>query len=168
MTFYVKYHNVKSPYLKHWFWLTWLGIPTLIAIIWSIINQMDATFVLFSLIIAYFLWVLLSPIYLLIYKQIIALIIKSRPSQYMLDMPQTLILNNERVINQANSKELIIKWNEVEHILSDKNNVYLYQNSKNAIILPRRLFKSQAEFDEFLQNIKEVHVESKKHGGRVK
>ena len=77
-------------------------------------------------------------------------------------------MNNDNIINQTASKKLLLTWNDIEYVFCDKNNVYLYQNSKKTILVPRRLFKSKSESDVFLRKIKEAHAESKKHAGKVK
>ena len=108
------------------------------------------------------------PFFPLINKMIFKALISEQPMKYGIDITQILKFNNDRIVSWTKINELFFKWNEIEHILNNKDYVCIYPNSKAWIIVPRKQFKSPEEFDEFLRKIKEVHAESKKHGGEVK
>ena len=98
-------HAKKTPYFKHWYRLIWFIVPIILVFFLSnffndFINPFDSLRLAFGLIVMYIFWILISPLYLLIHKQVVKTLIQSKPMQYLIDIPQTLILDQEGVINK--------------------------------------------------------------------
>ena len=157
--------HARSPYNR--FRLIMMGIAPLLLAVFAYLFTGNSIY-FDSAIFICILLIISLPFSIIIVKWLIKKRIKKYPKQYLIGVDQTLVLNNESIVNQTQFKKISLSWNDIEYVLCDKNNVYLYQNSKNTIPVPRRLFASKAEFADCLQKIKEVHAESRKHAKEVK
>jgi hypothetical protein len=93
--------------------------------------------------------------------------IKKRPDQYLINETQEVILNQDGIENISKYKKGKFSWNEIKNVLSDANNVYLYLSFRSIIVIPRRLFNSNDEYEKFINKVKETHTAARKNPGGV-
>ena len=95
-------------------------------------------------------------------KKVIQYQIKKRPYQYLINETQEVILNQHGIENKSKYKEIVLSWDEIKHVLSDTNNIYFYLNFRSIIMIPRRLFNSNDEYEEFIRKVREAHTAARR------
>jgi len=142
--------NAKSPYFKPLHILMWLA-PLLYAIPAYLLS---GNFDYFGIaVFIYILMVISYPISMRIVKRLNKNRIKTHPSQYSINELQSLIINEHGIINKNDYKKLTLAWNDLKYITHDVTNVYIYLSLRKVIIIPKRLFKSNTEYNNFINTL---------------
>ncbi|MBR1460295.1 YcxB family protein [bacterium] len=72
-----------------------------------------------------------------------------------LDMKYELTLENDVIKRKSSYGEISFSWNKLKGINNTKKNILLFISERQAIIVPKRIFETKQELDDFWTIVQE-------------
>ena len=73
---------------------------------------------------------------------------------------QRVVISTEGITKSSDFDRTTIAWSGIERVIKDKARAYVYTSALTAIIVPRRAFRDEIAFDEFVSNAMRYHDEA--------
>lgn len=154
------YHNRHSPFARQQFWKSLL-VPvsvwlTLWIILWYLGNRGRNEPVQTAIALSPLLYML--PVYILIYPWLyrravrkgVAGMLKEGKNRDMY-AKQHLTVTPEAIHSSNEFGQSTTYWRAVERLVEDEDHIYIYLSTYIALIIPRRAFREEGEFERFSQ-----------------
>jgi hypothetical protein len=151
------FHYKHSPTVRR----SWLMLRVVVPIIWILIGFFENSrerhyagiaplpfFISLSV-----LYILLMPAYSRYRTRRITLRLLSEGKNKGFDGPHSLTIGPEGIVAESATGDARSNWSVVEKLETDKEHFYIYTSAVNAIILPKRAFADENEFQEFVASV---------------
>jgi hypothetical protein len=73
---------------------------------------------------------------------------------------RTVTLSREGIAQSGEFASSSISWRTVERVVRDGDHAYIYSGAVTAIIVPRRAFAGESEFDDFVMTTRRYHEDA--------
>ena len=92
---------------------------------------------------------------------ILSIVFRIRTKGYRaLMVPQRLVITESGILAETERGRADINWSAIQKMASTRNLFMIYTTPVNALLFPRRVFGSDEEFREFMQQAKTFHREA--------
>jgi len=107
------------------------------------------------------IWIVLSALWIMIIKPLFSLAMKynlkysQNVNNKIFDIEMTLIFDKNSVTRITAESEITTKYKALRRIGETKNSVYIYINDTKAILIPKSVFASGTEKQQFMDFVHE-------------
>jgi hypothetical protein len=160
------HHHAKSPPrgrggIPHWFWLI---VLCLFIFVWLVVKLVVP--LPFSMSVADWVLVSLVPLYLLFHfggkwMAVRLMLRKARRNPRLFDL-RTLEITPEGLTMSDSSGSNHIRWHVLPWVVATADYAYFYLTDTKGVVLPRRAFTDDRQFEEFVATARRYHAEARR------
>ena len=86
---------------------------------------------------------------------------KLNSKNYPVNMPIKVSISDNGITLKINGSHGYFYWGQIAWIINNENYIFIPNSPKSTIIIPRRNFESQDEFNEFSDYVKIIHANAR-------
>jgi hypothetical protein len=160
------HHHAKSPPrgrggIPHWFWLI---VLCLFLFVWLVVKLVVP--LPFSMSVGDWVLVALAPLYLLFHfggkwMAVQLMLRKARRNPRLFDL-RALEIMPEGLTMSDSSGSNSIHWHALPWIVVSDAYAFFYLTDTKGVVLPRRAFASEEQFEEFVATARRYHAEARR------